>query len=734
MIGVTSTFSLLRAERARTPGRATWVSVLGLVLVPVLVGGLLTWALWKPTERLDRMTAAVVNLDKPVTVAGQMVPLGRQLASALVTSAGAAEPAATSPGSARAANVSGSDSAGNFTWVLTDAKDAASGLAAGTYATVVTIPPAFSAAATSSAGSADDAVQATIDIATSGRSRLVDAAVSQAVTDTAIHLLNTQLTSTYLDRVLVGFTTLHDGLGQAADGAAALASGAGDLGTGASQLADGTTGLADGVSALGSGAGTLATGVHGIADGAGSLASGLSQLASQTSASASTASASAGQVAAFTQGLDALVTGVNGPGGLAQGAAGLSAGAAGLRSGLSSLLQTLDTSATACAAGDQVACGTVSAIIDAQQDATAPAAGQQPTVMYSAGALAAGAAGLDAAVSTGTATAPALSTSVSRLAAGGHQLADGVTASASGLGTLAGYLRQSADGAATLASGARSAAAGADSLAGGAADAAVGAGALSSGAGQVAAGVGSLAAGATQLASGLSASTSQVPTYTADQATRLADVVATPVTARSADDAGLFGSTSVPFLAALALWLGGLASFVVLGAVPRRALGSTRSSVALALGAFAPGALVGAVQGLALSAVLGFALDLSAGGWAAFTVLAVLAGVAFAAVNQGLVAVFGGVGRFIAVLVAVVGLAGAVVSTVPALVVDLFTASPLSAALHGLQGVVTGESGAGTAAAALVVWTVVGVAAATAAVGRRRVVPAGQLARWSRAT
>ena len=130
---------------------------------------------------------------------------------------------------------------------------------------------------------------------------------------------------------------------------------------------------------------------------------------------------------------------------------------------------------------------------------------------------------------------------------------------------------------------------------------------------------------------------------------------------------------------------------------------------------------------------MAFALDLSPAGWAAFFAVAVLAGVAFAAVNQGLVAVLGGVGRFVSVVIAVVGLAGAVVSTVPPLVEHLFTALPLSAALDGLQGVVTGQGGAGGAIAALLVWTLVGLGASTGAVARRRVVPAGQLARWVRA-
>ncbi len=84
---------LIRAERVRFPRRATWVTVVGLALVPLVIGGLLTWALWNPTQRLDRITAAVVNLDEPVTIDGQMVPLGRQLAGGPGDRSGVGRPA-----------------------------------------------------------------------------------------------------------------------------------------------------------------------------------------------------------------------------------------------------------------------------------------------------------------------------------------------------------------------------------------------------------------------------------------------------------------------------------------------------------------------------------------------------------------------------------------------------------------------------------------------------------------
>lgn len=790
--------ALLRPERARTSGRATWFTVLGLVLVPLTIGGLLTWALWQPTQRLNRVQAAVVNLDTPVTVKGQTVPLGRQLAAGLVTSSGAADAsssgATASPSAAATAtpapsasatpgavvrNVSGSDSTGNFTWVVTNADDAAAGLADGRFATVVTIPSNFSAAATSTADAAH-AQRATIDIKVSDRSKIADSAVAQAVTGTAVRVLGQQLTTAYLQNVLVGFSTLHDKLGEASDGATKLAtgaqslstgaqqlaSGAGQVGTGAQSLASGTAQLATGIGALQSGAGSLsggasslASGVRQVSSGASSLASGLDQLAAQTSSAAATAQAAVPGAQAFASGLQQLSDGVNAPTtGLAAGTASLSTGATGLQSGFSGFLTQLSGWASTCASSPDpvaraTACQTLQGAIAAQQSATPPAAGQQPSLTYSIGALAQGAAGLDAAVNTGVGGQPALKTSVQQLAAGGAQLADGAGASASGLQTIAGYLQQSASGAHQLASGAAQAASGASSLASGASQLSAGAGKaagaagqvssgasalasgaqqVSSGAGQLGSGAGSLGTGASSLATGLGQAASQLPTQTSDQAKALADIVADPVSTTGAST-DLFGSSIVPFLLAVALWLGGLATFLVLGAWPARALGSTRSSLALALRAFAPGALVGVVQGVLLTVAMAGALHLSPGRWVALGGIAALAGVAFAAVNQGLVALLRGVGRFASVVIAVVALATVVVSTVPAVLESLFGLLPPAPALSAMQAVTTGSGSIAGPVALLVVWTVVGIGLTVSAIARHRVVPAGQLARWARA-
>ena len=115
------------------------IALLAILVVPLVYGGLYTWANETPQTRLDQVTAAVVNLDEPVTLktgdgTDQLIPLGRSVVGKLTSST----------------------STSNFTWVLTDAPAAQTGLAEGRYAAVLTIPADFSRAATSLNGPAAD--------------------------------------------------------------------------------------------------------------------------------------------------------------------------------------------------------------------------------------------------------------------------------------------------------------------------------------------------------------------------------------------------------------------------------------------------------------------------------------------------------------------------------------------------------------------------------------------------
>src|SRR5690606_32614181 len=156
---------MLNLERATARGhRVGPTAIIGLILVPLVIAGGMLLATWNSDDRLGRVQAAIVNQDEAVTLNGQLVPLGRQLAGALVEGDPEDE---TQP---------------NFGWVLSDEADVADGLASGRYAAVVTIPKSFSADATSYAANvAAKARKATLRVETSKVAGIADPVVAQAI-------------------------------------------------------------------------------------------------------------------------------------------------------------------------------------------------------------------------------------------------------------------------------------------------------------------------------------------------------------------------------------------------------------------------------------------------------------------------------------------------------------------------------------------------------------------------
>lgn len=684
----------LPIERARSRKPVTWLTLVGVLLLPVVIGGILVAALYNPTERLDGMSTAIVNGDEPVTIDGQTVPLGRQLTAGLVEGS--------------------DDQPSNLDWTISNAEDAETGLADGTYDAVVTIPENFSAAATSTSQS-ENPTQATISVETAPDSLIVDDAITAQVTQAAAALLGQQLSSVYLENVFLGFTTLGDQLGDAADGATQLADGAAEaadgaaaLPSGARQLADGATGLGDGAAELGDGAAKLAGGAADLGDGAAQLQSGLSTIAGKTREAASGATALADGVAAGAAALtaDGIVpadlTGVAAR--TADTARTAADAAAGVAQGLGGL------SAQCAAAGAAPAfCAQLEALAQGADGAAQAAAGTQTLAGYTNDGLGRFAAEAPQELSSQLST---IADNVGALAGGLERLADGVGQSATGAGSLA-------DGAAQLSRGATGVADGALALSSGAYRLGSGAGDLADGAGRLADGVSTLADGTDELADGLHTAAGAIPSYTEDEATDLASVLADPVAAEGVGTS-LFGASAVPLLTVLALWFGGLASFVALQAVPRHALSSRRPSVLLAARSLAPAAGIGALQGLLVAGVVQLATSYDGGTWMLFAGLCVAAGVAFAAVNQALVAVFGGAGRWISALVGVLAVATGVVSTVPGILSSIAGLMPTTPAYTALLASLTPAEGIVPGVVGMLVWAGLAFVATILAVVRRR--------------
>lgn len=619
--------------------RVRWFTIVGLLLVPLTVAGVFLWGLWNPSERLEHVTAAVVNEDEPVEVEGQLVPLGRVLAAELIAG----------------------DADTNFTWVLTNAEDAGKGLDEGRYATSITIPKNFSAAATSLSGGPETAERATIRIAESDRGRLLDTALSGIVTQTATRVLNQQLGEQFVGNVFVGMSTLHGGISDAASGAHQLANG-GD------QLAEGMRGLADGAAQLAAGTGQLSGGAAELAAGANGLVVGAQELAAGTRASANGGAALADGIESYTGMVNAVLDSVIGMTGDALGP-----------------LQQLR------------------GLIAELPDDAFPPETSKPDLLEI----------LDAAIAEVQNAANGNDQSaLVQLRNGGAELAQGARAASQGQAELASGLEEYAAGVGSFAGGVSTLSDGVSQLAAQTPE-------LASGADQLAVGAEASADGAHELANGLDAAAGGIPNYSASEREVMAQTAVESVEAEGASDE-LFNASGVPLFAGIALWAGALAAFLVLSPLWSRASVAARGIFAITVRSAVPAVLIGAAQGALAGVVLPIALGYGFAKGLSFFGLAVLAGIAFALAVQGLSARFGGFGRFLAFALLVIAFAVGIVSTVPSPLAVIGDASPIGTAFDGFQAIAMGAAGAGVAATMLTLWGALGLVLTAWAVVRER--------------
>ena len=742
---------MMTLERARAP-KVTWVSLVGLVLVPLLVASGFLWATWNSDTRLDRVQAAIVNNDEGTTLNKQFVPLGRQLAGGLVN---------------------GEDDLSNFDWVLTDTDDARDGIESGAYAAVVTIPEDFSKRATSfSKTEVADIAPATIEVQTSQVSGITDGVVAQVITTAARDTLNTELTEQYLDNIYLGFNSTKKQFQTVAKGARKLADGSGDLSDGLDQTSTGGKKLADGLEQLDDGTQQLSTGLTKLAAGTKELPSQTRQLADGAQKSADGAGDLADGVKEFTGGLTQLNDGTKkqpGFGEFADGAAKFAKGAgqygtlgAGVGGGVqqvsSAMKKASDGTAQLAQLGGQgySADGLAALRAGLRPFQVSCDAGLSDEECFgylaaTAGGIAVGTGAANAALTTEqkapdgksyslvdlsenlVAGGPALAENgpliakgltgfaggIDKLATNGPKLAKGTKSLAEGLDQLADGTDQLATGLKTLSNGIQQTATGTAELADGTSQSATGGRQLSDGLVKLADGGSQLADGADELATGLEKGAKQIPTYDKQTRTALSSVVATPVTAER--PSSLFADiANTTFLTILALWLGALASFVVLRAIPARVLTSMKPSWRLAGEALLPAAGIAAVQAIALTAVLQILLGLSAGQVLALLPFTLLAGLTFVTVNHALVAWLGGVGRFLSIGTVVLATASAITQAVPPFLGQIVPFLPLTPALEGARAIVTDSAGAGGSAGLLLAWLLAGLAAGVLAVARHR--------------
>jgi putative membrane protein len=375
-------FPLVRAEFARlTSSRIGIASLIALMTVPLVYGGLYLWGNQDPYSSLNKVPAALVVQDTGTTVDGIATNYAAKAAKALLSDK-------------------------RFGWVEVTAAQAAAGVKNGTYDFGITFPSDFSTrlASASSDTPRSARLQLTTDDTNSYLSTTIAKQAAEAVRVEIAKEVGAKASITVLGAVgdiRDGLLKADEGAGKLADGAATAASGAASLSSGSSSLAGGAALLSSGLARLDAKASALPSSTAQLNSGAATLESGLAtgaQSATALKSGAATAASLAPQAAQQQRIIDALTLAGAPPAEIAQVAAqlaGLAKATAQVSAGISTQLVP---SLTAAAAGSaQLASGTAAlnnsapALASAVHSAAAGAA----QLSGGAGELSSGASALD---------------------------------------------------------------------------------------------------------------------------------------------------------------------------------------------------------------------------------------------------------------------------------------------------------------------------------------------------
>lgn len=708
------------------------VALIIVALVPGLYAGVLTWANDDTTGRLNQVPAMIVNSDRPATLDdGTTLALDDTLTKELAAST----------------------QRNNFSWTVADADDAATRLASGDVFAVLWVPENFSSSVASLQGDPNAATRAMLTIETDDAVNTIAGNMASSIGDAITDSLAESISQEYLQKIYVGFTSTHDAVARAADGAARLHEGTQSASAGSNQLVVGLGDLASGATDLANGTATLAAGAQGVSKGAADLNSGLHQLNARSAALAQGAADVANGAAQLQTGVDQLAARASTLSD-AVGALGGDAEAA-----LTHATTLRDAVAQLHAESGTLASGTVAAngalqrldsnwdtLTDAERrSALRELAAQSAALADGVGGVERGAANLSSTATNlvGTSNesglralahgASQLSTrgqdvksSIAALTTGVNDLANGSTQASVGVSTYVTAVDRLAQGSATLAGGAQAVANGSTQLQAGANTLADGGQAAAGGATSLANGLSQLEEGAGDLATGLNDGKDAIPSYTDAEANHLAHAAAVPVehSATRANEVPTSAYAMGPYFMALALWIGGIALYLLTNPLRGKRLGTWLGG----LTSFAPGAAMAVFQASALVGTLGWLLGVRATNFPGLLALAVLASLTFVAINQALAGLLGTPGRFIALVLIVVQLAAAggtyPVQTSPSFFGAVHNWLPLTHVVRGFRSLTAGGSVDLTAGVLVIFAWLIAALAVTTFAGKRNQQPA----------
>ncbi|WP_128976811.1 YhgE/Pip family protein [Streptomyces roseicoloratus] len=642
---------LKRFGRGKLP-RAAMVAIL---LLPLLYGALYLWSFWDPYSRLDKIPVALVNEDEGATTGGQKVTAGADITENLRESA-------------------------VFEWHEVSDEEARKGVEDGTYYLSLTMPADFSARIASSSGDSPEA--GALKVRTNDANNYIVGQISRTVFSEVRTAASTKSSRTFLDKIFISFSDLHDATAEAAKGA-------GDLKTGADKAKAGSKKLADGLKDAKKGSGDLASGIKKLDKGAKDLETGSRKVAAGTQQLADKVNARADQVRPYL---------ANNGKSIRDSARLVSDSTTAVQHNLKALVRTAPAVRTAAHAADDELSAYYRKQCVTNLDPLKDAKGCE--ILKKASVTADDVAKIsddlheltkdsDGDLKTLDARLTKLKKDADELARRAPHLDQDVDDAIRKINELNKGAHQVAAGADRLHTGLTSARTGSSNL-----DSGVGR--LKKGAGDLDGGLYKLADGSRELASGLSDGVKKIPDYDKQDRDRRTDVMSDPVklAAQSMHKAPNYGTGFAPYFIPLSLWVGAMVAYMIIQPLNRRALAAGASAWRIALAGWLPVAAIGVLQVGALMSVLHWGLGLQMARAAGTVGFLVLVTCCFAAIIQWLNARFGAAGRILVLAVLMLQLTSAggtyPVQTSPGFFNAIHPYLPMTYVVEALRRLITG--------------------------------------------
>lgn len=727
---------------------ANFLVIVAILCIPLMYGGTLTSAYQDPVANLGHIQAAVVNEDTAYTatlVSGdtETIDVGQMLTEALTDSDGAEDTGFTWTLMDRkqAERDLNDESIRAILYIPAGLSEEVAQI--GTADAAETIP-------------------GRIQLVTDDGINYLAGTLARTVAETLQDRVTSEASGIYTEKLLESIATIRSGMGEAADGATQLAAGSAALEDGVNQLdegantaADASVQLDDGAHQLAAGLGQMASQVPALESGVGRLAAGGSQLA----AGADTLDRS---IIQYTSGVDQVAAGaatLKSKSPDLQGALEkLHDGSAQVADGnqelneqfhaisdvvkqfdgvpekiddlVTSIQGDLNEAYTELCSEEpyesEVLCKVLGEVVGVQDEIAAEvgtitgkaseAIAGVERAQSSMELLADGSAQVKDGVTqvqaaigktSDTAASQTVLGAINGIDAGLSTLSGNSAALRAGAGQLAGASQQIADGTGQLQSQVPTLVEGVNRLDEGAGTLADGTGALNEGLTTLADGTGTALDGATQIADNtevlseaLVAGTDQIPNYSPQETAKIAKTASSLVEVDPVrqNEVANSGAGFAPMFISLALWIGGIAIFLVLPALDRRpGPGETwwmaAARPAGTAGVFAVG------QAILATVITNWAVELHAVNLGGLIGIAILASLTFVAVNQACVAMLGYRGRFVSIALLLLQIAsmGATfpVETMPAFFGWIHPFLPMSYTQLSIRAMIAGSGASG---------------------------------------